>query len=239
MKYVIVYSFIFCAALYSCGVSTRSLPVFLADDGGSTRSRNGTEMYWAPEDFPLRVIVDEDVDPITYLSVLVATIEWNNAVGHELFEVFTAPTEDINPRECRTIIVRRYDIQEVLNTPEVWDAFHRGRTHPGSSQFCLGYIAMDDEPSDEWLIPIFVHELGHSLGLAHDGIESSIMYPTIRGSRVTKSIQEEDIRRVRAMAEGNFSPRRAPWLADRPTGLWTLTPHTDYRPLPLSWQLTH
>ena len=47
------------------------------------------------------------------------------------------------------------------------------------------------------LVPILIHEFGHSLGLRQDVVESSsIMYPSFNLGRKKNKLHENDIRRI-------------------------------------------
>ncbi len=50
------------------------------------------------------------------------------------------------------------------------------------------------------LVPILIHEFGHSLGLTHDTVESdSIMYPSFNLSKKKNSLHERDIDRIQEL----------------------------------------
>lgn len=58
-----------------------------------------------------------------------------------------------------------------------------------------------EEFSDEWLVALFTHELGHSLGLSHSEAEGDVMYWKVRPG--VWKLSGNDIRRIRAVYPEN------------------------------------
>jgi hypothetical protein len=50
------------------------------NDGGLL-VRNGLEVYWAQEDFPIEVLFDQEMPPESLAAVYLGMTAWNEAVG--------------------------------------------------------------------------------------------------------------------------------------------------------------
>jgi hypothetical protein len=60
--------------------------------------------------------------------------------------------------------------------------------------------------NDQNITKLFMHEIGHAFGLAHDhGDKRSIMYPTVY-TDYPQYIMPDDARAVLGMSAGIFSP---------------------------------
>ena len=161
----------------------------------------GVDRYWSALDFPIRVLIDSEMDPQFAVAAQEAVSTWNKSVDRDVFVVSVHNMMDPAPSLCGWVALQHHDIHVGGRYPG-WDAFHKGTPHRGSERACNGLVVLDDEVPLDWARPIFAHELGHALMLAHDGDRGSLMYPVLRGTVRSVSIQPADIRRIQSMISG-------------------------------------
>lgn len=169
----------------------------------------GNVVRWYPEDFPLEILVDQDIDPKRTAPLQEAVLWWNEEVGASVFtitrEVSFFSREVSNPSQA-TIFVADADIPD----------FTPGRTTQGYARlFWNGhrmknvYILIDYAVPNSQAKSVFAHELGHALGLAHDESNVSLMYRSSVNSQ--ERIQDDDIAFVRwEMQRGNSNDSSIP-----------------------------
>jgi hypothetical protein len=168
-------------------------------DGGRT-IKNGYEAYWHPEHFPIKVYIDTR-DPIEFQEGMeTAASIWNLTLGLDLFEPVKVDFGKTTVTgSCGWVASQ---VVHDLSTSGLW----RGEYYPGTSEICFGWVYIQPDIKKNNIIKIFIHELGHSLGLAHDeGDKRSIMYPKVY-SDYPQYIMPDDGHSVINMAAGDFLP---------------------------------
>jgi hypothetical protein len=140
--------------------------------GGVLRHNN---MYsrWYPEDFPLNVVISPSLNTQTQEILLDCMNIWNAMIGTEVF----VPTEVVGindpewwSRRDRTIYIHVDDLSD-----EGWLGVTNSTINSGHFENAL--IQLDSHVNDDTdIYLVLLHELGHSLGLAHDDYRPSIMY---------------------------------------------------------------
>lgn len=162
----------------------------------------GRVVRWYPEDFPLEILVDAELQPTRVEALQEAVMWWNDVVGAEVFtitrEISFYGREASHPPQG-TLIVTEADLPELtpgLITQGYARLFWRG------PKMRYVYVLID------WIVPttqaktVFAHELGHSLGLTHDESDRSLMFHASVNSQ--ECILEDDIAFVRwEMQSGN------------------------------------
>lgn len=169
-------------------------------DGGHLITNN-QEVHWEPQYFPLPVLIDSSM-PGNRIDGMYAAIKvWNTSTGVTVFApVLVDPSQSL-PSGCGWISA----VQRPLNTSGLWTSVEK----PGTSKLCAGEVALDVDALHKSSQKLWIHELGHGLGLAHDhGDRRSIMYPTVY-SDAPQYIMPDDAVSVRSMVLGYFVPMSA------------------------------
>jgi len=160
--------------------------------------RNGYEAYWAEESFPIVVVVYEN-DPEDFQAAVLDAIDvWNQTVGVQVFTPVRMNYLNQVPTGCGWIATIAVDELEFAG---YWTGKFVGQT----SQLCKGQISILKNVKPSNVFKVYVHELGHALGLAHDpGDKRSIMYPTVY-TNAPQFIMPDDTLAVWTMTRGLFS----------------------------------
>lgn len=96
-------------------------------------------------------------------------------------------------------------VEKPLDTDGLW----RGVEKPGTGKLCAGEVSLNVGTLHAYSAKLWIHELGHSLGLAHDyGDRRSIMYPVVY-SDSPQYVMPDDAVSVRTMVTGEFVPMDA------------------------------
>jgi len=164
--------------------------------------------HWTPDRFPIPVYVHPQMDPIRKLAVLLAIDQWNESVGGDVFEYIDAPPNWPMFEENGAFTALGFvSVEEGLVgvDPDMnvqrnaWAAVSLrpgryellGEIHGARVMIGTHVSGLEDAAR------ITFHELGHCLGLAHDGNDrTSIMYYSATLS-MSQHLQEEDLAYVR------------------------------------------
>ena len=172
----------------------------VALDGGNT-IKHDYESYWEPRYFPLLVHVDNTMPIETISSVNRAIDAWNYRAGATILVPISVDFDESLPSGCGWIAA----VQKELDTSGLW----RGIYKPGTSKMCHGEVSVRPEIRKSNMTKLWMHELGHALGLAHDhGDRRSIMYPVVY-TDFPQYIMPDDAISVLQMSLGVFSPMEA------------------------------
>jgi len=167
-------------------------------DGGHT-IKNGFESYWNPKFFPIKVYIYSK-DPLGYQEGMENAVNvWNSTLGRPVFQAKRMDFTKVLPKGCGWVASV---LVPDLDTAGLW----KGKYYPETSELCKGQVSISPKVKASNIIKIFVHELGHSLGLAHDkGDKRSIMYPIVF-TDYPQYIMPDDSYSVLNMMKGNFTP---------------------------------
>ena len=145
-------------------------------DNGFIATTTGDVVMWDPISLPVTMYIDESADE--WLDeIRVAVVDWNDAVGSTLLR--TTPNHDLDRNACSSkgepsdpaVFISETDnlsLDEGGHAFLHWDSTNRIR--------CVDLV-LSRSVMKELRHKVVMHELGHTLGLAHDGIEDSVMYP--------------------------------------------------------------
>jgi hypothetical protein len=166
-------------------------------DGGHL-IKNDHESYWEAQYFPITVYIDSSAPAHVRAGVKDAITMWNFRVGTNVL----SPTEmnflEDLPTGCGWIAAVQVAEQE---SSGLW----RGVYKDGTSKICNGQVSVRNGVNDQNITKLFMHEIGHAFGLAHDhGDRRSIMYPTVY-TDFPQYIMPDDARAVLGMSEGIFA----------------------------------
>lgn len=183
------------AFTFSCGAST-PMPL----DGGLLK-HHGRNIYWTASDFPIYILIDDQLDDTLVSSIDLAVYEWNYQVGFSLFVTDIYDFREPAPRTSGFIAVSQKDLGKSPRNPEANVlGLASPYLHESSSHIKAVQVWYDDSITADNALLIMLHELGHALGLAHDNDCSSIMHPhVVNCSSPEIVIKEEDITRIRNM----------------------------------------
>lgn len=168
-------------------------------DGGRT-IKNDYEAYWHSENFPIKVFIDSR-DPVEFQeSMEIAARVWNMSLGLQVFD-----TERVDFSNATITNTCGWVASQVVHDLETSGLWH-GEYYPGTSEICFGQVSIQPNIKKNNIIKIFMHELGHALGLAHDeGDKRSIMHPIVF-SDYPQYIMPDDGHSVISMVSGDFLP---------------------------------
>ena len=170
----------------------------LALDGGHL-IKNDHESYWEPQYFPIVVYVDSNSPEKVNNGVRDAVTMWNFRTGVDVLVVDEVDFSKHLPEGCGWIAATQ--IPDQANSGQ-W----KGTYKEGTSKICHGWVSVQDGVRDQNITKLFMHELGHGFGLAHDhGDRRSIMYPIVY-TDFPQYIMPDDARSVMGMSFGLFAP---------------------------------
>lgn len=164
---------IFLAVLIACLVCCVAVP----PTTGGVLSHSQCSLRWQAQSFPLEVVVDRRFSSEQQDALQEAILDWNEAVGSDVFtlqrEIDWWDSEIQNPH-TNTIYVLLADIPD--DPPSVIQGL--SIVHDDSCYIDRALVFFDVAVPDGDAMLVFMHELGHTLGLAHDpDWQPSIMYP--------------------------------------------------------------
>jgi len=193
---LLIVSMLFLATSVPGCIKNRNLPL----DGGHLIT-NDQEVHWESHYFPIPVLIDKDMPDNLIEGMFVAIKVWNTSTGVAVFEPVLVDFIEALPSDCGWIAA----VQRPLNNSGLWTGVEKHST----GKLCAGEVALGVGALHKYSAKLWIHELGHGLGLAHDhGDRRSIMHPTVY-SDSPQYIMPDDAVSVRSMVLGSFVPMSA------------------------------
>ena len=135
-------------------------------DGGSIQVNSG-DLHWESSDFPIWLLIDDQL-PLTYqTATLDAANNWNDALGVQVFEAVLYDHSLPAPRQDGFIVVKMKELGASARHTRLM-GLARAHVHKNTSHMRIGQVWFDEDLPRHLLLIIMEHELGHSLTLAHD-----------------------------------------------------------------------
>lgn len=188
MKFVLLCLFLF-------GCSSAAAPPHVDESPATTwYMHHDNPTRWAANAVPLLVVVQEDAS-MWFHHVDDAAELWNRTAGCQLFRVSPEPST-----LARILESNDTGIIPVLTSTN-GEAFTRFGVLMNGRFVSMAILLPPDVdlalyPSARFIVE---HELGHSMGLAHDVLLHSLMFPSIHlPPPIEPTIQNEDIEALRA-----------------------------------------
>lgn len=157
--------------------------------------RSGAFRYWAAEDFPIRIRIDDAIDHRYIVGLRAAVDRWNYLVGVDFLRVILVDHSQLWAAD-HCINVRERELGSSQRHKEVWGLNRPWLTSEG--RVLRSLVEFDLDLPEHAIFEVALHELGHALGLLHDeGDSDSIMYPYIAdywGQELTM----EDVEAIRS-----------------------------------------
>lgn len=142
--------------------------------------------------FPLKVFIEEKDRKHIQTGVVKAIAHIEIVTGRDLFMIVDKQTSDV-----KIFISYTYEtyphLQYLLNNT-IGLAGHYYDRQDNLACDVVFIEKFEDEP--QTFIDVVMHELGHAIGLRHDGIKDSIMYPSVRDNQ---KFTEHDIKILRGL----------------------------------------
>lgn len=153
-----------------------------SDAPNSVQNEFGSLVMWDQNAFPIRVVVDPGMREERKEVVRQAILAWNQTTGLEVFSY----EEGRATEEEGTISVNEEPLPRNECDHQIYGLARRFfRTDVFGIQMAIvrGTIQLHTDVPDERVLSTAIHELGHALGLHHDGEIESIMFPHNNGQR--------------------------------------------------------
>jgi predicted Zn-dependent protease len=166
-------------------------------DGGSVEI-NGFEVYWLQKDFPLQLFIDSKLPAMHIAATYEAAATWNSELGVKVFEPVVYDLSTPVPSTTGVVTVTMTELGKSENGNRIL-GLARLTAYRGSSRIRAVRLWFDTDLSDEVLLIVMTHELGHALTLEHDNDCTSIMHPTVVDCKDTVEIKDDDEARIKGM----------------------------------------
>lgn len=162
----------------------------LSNDAGFMKTARGADIHWNRVDLPVAVIVSPDADYLYMEEVGLAVKIVNRIIGTKVYA---------DPSPCTLDFVRAWVADgrgmrgTILVQADNVDDKHAGvypNKYRDGIMVSVLMVLPAEKPTRIDVVLMIVHELGHGLGLDHDGHPGSIMFPRqVPGQTFTRADQ--------------------------------------------------
>ncbi len=164
----------------------------------------GCVSYWHETSFPILISPDDSYTDEDLVYVNAAADVWNEAVGAEVFVVFSGLLQrDETPRETEGVEFGHMGLNGTYlgYCPTVYKPTLNGMAGEIWRAGCL--LDKPDIEDKKKYVKVVIHELGHALGFYHDANNTkSIMYPVLLDSE--QDFLPKHLDTVRRMMNGTY-----------------------------------
>lgn len=145
-------------------------------DAGFMKSKDRQPFIWPRDHLPLQVLISFDLSTNWRLAILKAVSQYNDAVGRQVFMNPAFPTASFSYSTPTSGAV-------IVRDDNGGDPKHGSTVlYPESPPVDACIVTLPQTVDEQQLCDqVALHEFGHVLGLAHDEVKSSIMWPTTQG----------------------------------------------------------
>lgn len=167
------------------------------------RMSAGRRVSWSKQSLPIVLHRHENMPPEAQPALARAVSRWNQAVGYQLVVVAQDPVggQAKPARDGYNTVVFDYSSYEVG-----WLRHAFARVSASGARLYEGDVSLNvlehafavdtPTPMSLDLESVLIHEIGHVIGLDHQKIEASVMYPYLSYGEVRRSLAGVDIQNI-------------------------------------------
>jgi len=205
-KYYVLICILLLESLISgCTVSSpfsgRELNFYGYNLNHQTISRQG-ENIWHLDSFPLRILIDSDIEQLKKNQIISALEQWNSIIGFYVFRWEEIDLEEtihygqFSEPERNVVYVFESELGRDTDDNHILGLATNYIEYGQSIYIRSSLVLFDEELLATDMYYVCMHEFGHVLGLKHDRDDiSSIMYPHVLSS--FGNIKPEDLVYIR------------------------------------------
>ena len=169
-------------------------------DCGFVQNVYGQRISWKNK-LPIRISIHESVPPEYYPAVRAAIADWEQALGHPIFQIVEFGVKGpLQPRQDGVNMIYWMDTWEANRSSEqartsvywVGDEIREADVRVNAKDFTY-YVTTAQSAREVHLESLVVHELGHVLGLKHKDTGGSVMATYLSSTTVRDKISTSDL----------------------------------------------